>query len=50
MYQKYRDQPGVIIPAPDIPLTGWEVITEGNHQEVAKKLPKVTHGKCRKGL
>lgn len=29
---------------PAVPLTGWEEITEVNYKEVAKKIPKVTHG------
>ena len=28
------------------PLTGWEVITEANVNDLAKKLPRVTSGDC----
>lgn len=49
VYRKYQNMvssgitvsdPGV----PAIPLTGWEQITELNYKEMAKKIPKVTHG------
>lgn len=29
---------------PTLPLTGWEQITGVNYREMAKKIPKVTHG------
>ena len=50
LYRKYQNvvtsgisasDPGI----PAVPLTGWEEITEVNYKEVAKKIPKVTHGK-----
>ncbi len=36
-------QPGL----PDIPLVGWEQVNAGNHVDNAKKIPRVTPGKCR---
>ena len=44
-YRKYHRHPGVVIPTPDSPLTGWETITDANYKEIASKLPKVAHGK-----
>lgn len=44
LYRKYHQHPGVTIPSPSLPLTGWETVTEANHTEISTKIPKVTHG------
>lgn len=45
VYRKYHQLPGIVLPSPDPPLTGWETVTEANHLEIANKIPRVTHGK-----
>lgn len=31
---------------PTIPLSGWEPIDDSNYQNMGKKIPLVSHGKC----
>ena len=49
VYRKYHNMVSSGVSASDpgipaVPLTGWEQITEVNYKEIAKKIPKVTHG------
>ncbi len=38
---------GTQIPPLDVPLVGWEPVNAGNYMDMAKKIPRVTHGKYR---
>ena len=49
VYRKYQQMVSSGIAAsdpgpPPLPLTGWEQILETNYKDMAKKIPKVTHG------
>ena len=36
-----------MLPVPNAPLAGWDIVSQENYSNIAKNIPTVTHGKSR---
>lgn len=45
-WQKLQDEGITVAPLglPSIPLAGWEIVNATNYLDMAKRIPRVTHG------